>query len=196
MKHFIVPFLFAAAAAFVLSWAVNSSRPTKHLELRDLGPAPSFAFTDHLGQPFSSQQLQGKVWVFNLFFTSCQGPCPLLMAQVKSLLKEFKEDGPLEIVSVTVDPQRDTPEVLNEYRSHLAVRSKSWRFLTGPFDEVRTLSIDGFKLGLDEAALHSQRLVLVDAKGGIRGFFDSTDSDQMNELRGAITYLLSEGGEA
>ena len=147
---------------------------------------PPFALTSEQKKTFSSTSLQGQVWVANFIFTNCPGPCLRMSAQMKVL----QDKTTSRLVSFTVDPQRDTPDVLAKYALRHRAQSDRWTFLTGPKDQLNYLSRTVFKIGDIEADLtHSTRLILVDQQMRIRGFYDSADPEEMAKLLAGIASL-------
>ncbi len=147
---------------------------------------PEFTLVDQTGAPFGSRDLAGDVYVASFFFTSCPTICPRLMQQVGKLqtgLDEYEVDG-VRLVSISVDPEVDTPERLREYANSIGIDPERWTLLTGDPATIRELLEQGFKVamgGKDETAgpydiAHSAKLVLVDPQGGHRGFYDSDDT--------------------
>ncbi len=150
------------------------------------GSVPSFQLTDQNKQPFDSAQLHGKVWVADFIFTSCAGNCPLMSTRMASLQRRLPAE--ILLVSVTVDPKRDTPPVLADYARRYGAQPGRWFFLTGPEQEIFRLVQQGFRLGVaegggpEEPVIHSVRFVLVDRGGKIRGYYDSSDPGQVEQL--------------
>jgi protein SCO1/2 len=154
--------------------------------------APVFAAVDQYGEPFSSVSLQGHVWVASFMFTSCQTVCPNLNSKQQDLQREFAESG-LKFVSISTDPENDTPEVLRKYANDYDAKPGVWHFLQLPIDSVRALSTHGFKLMDPETPeMHSTRFVLVDAKGNICGFYDAEDANRIEVLRNDVRRLLGD----
>lgn len=144
-----------------------------------LGEVPSFSLTNQLGQRVLAADLEGEPWVASFIFTRCALSCPRMV----SAMKQVRAAADVRMVAVSVDPGYDTVEVLADYAAANQVEAPEWWFLTGPRDDIRRLSIDGFKLGLDdseeaaaaspdEPIVHSTRLVLVDPELEIRGYYD------------------------
>jgi len=150
-----------------------------------LGQVPKFSLVGADGRPFGSEDLRGHVYVASFFFTRCGSICPTLMKQVARLQQSFREDGfdSIRIVSISVDPDYDTPERLREAESRYGVDRARWKLLTGSRDDVKKLAVEGFKLALGDPTAsgqaidiaHSGKLVLVDPEGAVRGYYDSTD---------------------
>src|SRR5437867_12732412 len=161
------------------------------------GTVPSFQFTNQNGQPFGSAQLAGKIWIADFIYTTCPGPCPMISTRM-SELQEPLEKTDVHLVSFSVDPEKDKPEVLRGYAEKLRADSKRWDFLTGPKSTIYKLSHDDFKLavsdGSDEAGIpvHSTRMVLVDQHGEIRGYYQATAADAVTKLLADTSHLLRE----
>jgi protein SCO1 len=161
------------------------------------GTVPIFQLTNQNGQPFGSTQLRGKIWIADLIYTTCPGPCPMISSRMSELQKPLEKTD-VHLVSFTVDPAKDTPEVLRGYAEKLHAQPGRWDFLTGPQPIIYELSRDGFKLavsnGGDNAGVpvHSTRMILVDRHGDIRGYYDAADADAITKLIADTTHLLRE----
>jgi protein SCO1/2 len=152
-----------------------------------------FQLTAQDGTSFNSQSLQGSVWIAEFFFTNCTGPCPRMNSRLRHIEKTFAGQNDLKIVSMTVDPARDTPAVLAAYARKFSAEPGRWFFLTGPLAELNRLCRNVFLLGDITGDLnHSTRFVLVDRQSRIRGFYQSNDSDSMKQLISDIRLLLKE----
>lgn len=166
-------------------------------ELPKLYRVPSIELVSDRGKRVHLDELRGSAVVFDFIFTSCSGICPAMSARMSELQRDIDRSLPVRFVSVSVDPARDTPEVLNSYARKFR-HDDRWIFLTGPRESVIALSIDGFKLAAGDALpggepiLHSSRFVLVDRKGMVRGYYDSGDPDAMKKLRGDLVDLANE----
>src|SRR6185436_3876170 len=113
-----------------------------------LGGLPPFTLTDQRGQPFGTRELAGKIWVADFIFTSCQGVCPLLSERMAEVGKRARHLGPdFHLVSISVDPERDTPARLAEYAARWGANPISWSFLTGPEQAIQATVVEGFKVG-------------------------------------------------
>jgi len=158
--------------------------------LPDLGKVDAFRLTAADGQPFDSATLDGNIWVADFIFTNCPGPCPR-MSQLMSRLQQLSPDA--KLVSITVDPQRDTPEVLAKYAKQYQAVEGRWHFLTGDIKDIHNLSRDVFKLGdVDGSLNHSTRFVLVDRKGHIRGYYATQEDAPLRRLSDDIKRLSEE----
>jgi protein SCO1/2 len=159
---------------------------------------PNAIFTNHQGEEFQLDSLYGNVYVLDFFFVTCRGICPIMTKQMKRVQDAFIKDRNVKLVSISVDSERDSISVLREYaRNNGAVPGK-WSFLNGPKEEVYNLARDGFFLvakenpGGEDAFLHSEKLVLVDAEGHIRGFYNGVDSTSVNKLMSDMVLVLRE----
>jgi protein SCO1/2 len=147
--------------------------------------APRFKLTDQDGEPFDSDQLKGKVWVAAFIFTNCPGACPM-MTQKMAKLQEAVPSKDVQLVSFSVDPARDTPEVLKGYARRFMADESRWHFLTG--DEQAMLdAAAGLKLSVIPAAGerpldHDERFLLIDGKGRVRGAYHSSDDAALAKL--------------
>ncbi len=162
---------------------------------------PPFALTSHTGQPVTLDRLSGKVWVAGFIFTRCSGPCPAMtsrMAQIQRDLGPSIGSGQVRLVSFTVDPVHDTPSVLRGYAT-LARAGDGWLFLTGDRGELWDLTKEGFKLPVFENAkdpampiAHSQKFVLIDQQGRIRGYYDALEAEGYRALINDMKRVLKE----
>jgi protein SCO1/2 len=152
--------------------------------LPSYGVVPDFSLTDQAGQPFhSDQRLNGHVWVADFIFTNCMGPCPRMSTQMNQIQRALADAPEVRYVSFTIDPDRDTPEVLAQYGRRYKADPAKWHLLTGTRAELRKLNWDTFHLGDVNGQLeHSTRFVLVDAKSRIRGYYDSSEPQNIDTL--------------
>jgi protein SCO1/2 len=165
--------------------------------LESFGAVPSFQLTNQDGRPFGTAQLAGKIWIADFIFTSCPGPCPIISTRMSELQKPLRQTD-VHLVSFTVDPAKDSPEVLRGYADKLQAEPGRWDFLTGPMPALYDISRNGFKLAVAESGdepgvpVHSTRLVLVDRKGVIRGYYDVLAPDGVNKILADASHLLRE----
>jgi protein SCO1/2 len=175
--------------------------PRRNEALPVYATLPPFKLVGADKQPFDSAQLAGKVWVASFVYTSCKNSCPMLGMQMTRISKLLVADQRLALVSITVDPKKDTPEVLKSYATGLGVDDPRWHFLTGKTADIKALVEKGFLLTaepgvevLDERGkpdiLHSSKLVLIDAQGRIRGYYDGLLGSSVPALKSDIQRLL------
>jgi protein SCO1/2 len=177
----------------------------RHIEVNALqqrtvssyGTVPSFQLINQNGQPFGSAQLGGKIWIADFVYTTCPGPCPMISSRMSELQKPLEKTD-VHLVSFSVDPQKDTPEVLRGYAEKLQADPTRWDFLTGSKSAIYKLSHDGFKLAISDGSdeqgipVHSTRMVLVDRHGEIRGYYDAPEADAITKLLADTNHLLRE----
>ena len=172
-------------------------------ELALYGRVPAFALTSQTGEPVTLAALKGQVWIADFFFTSCSSSCPMMSAGLQGLEKALGDSKGVRLVSFSVDPERDTPAKLAEYAKAYGATADHWLFLTGDKKQVRRLTVEGFHLTASdpspedvkqgaETVLHSTRLVLVDGRGDIRGYYDGTDAKALEQLGQDVRRLLSD----
>jgi protein SCO1 len=162
-----------------------------------LSIVPAFSLVERSGRSVTRDDLSGRTWVAGFVFTRCGGICPLMTAR----MKEVGASAPgVTLVSFTVDPEHDTPEVLRRYAERNGI-GQGWLLLTGDESRLHALARDGFHLaaaavpaeeqqqGGDGPFLHSSRLVLVDAQARIRGYYDSGDAEALAALRRDLAAL-------
>lgn len=152
------------------------------------GEVPHFELTDQKGRLFTRADLDGHIWIADFIFTNCPGPCPRMSSKMHSVQTATPSD--VKLVSFTIDPARDTPEVLAAYSRNFAADESRWSFLTGSISALNRLSMDTFHLGTVGGNLdHSTRFVLVDAKGRIRATYISGDADLLARISADIKRL-------
>ena len=163
---------------------------------------PAFELTDQNGQKFSSQQTKGKIYVADFFFTRCGTICPKLSSAMLRVQDVFGDNPDVILVSHSVDPGHDTPLVLKEYAKKYDAQDGKWFFLTGEKKAIYDLAIKGYKLpvadaseydknikNVDEMFIHSEKIMLIDKEGHIRGIYDGTFNADIERLQAEIKVL-------
>lgn len=171
--------------------------------LKPVMTAPDFSFTAQEGNPFSSADLKGKVWVADFIFTRCAGTCPILSGKMRQLARQWKDNDQLRLVTFTVDPDYDKVPVMARYAQNYDADPHQWIFLTGTKKDLYAMIRQGFKLSAapDPQAIpgfefiHTVRMVLVDAQGKIRGLYDGDDETDIDNLKQDLGVLLKTGGK-
>ncbi len=203
---FLAFLLSVVAGTAIWTWQVGQTRQgtsaRNPLEgLKVFGTVPDFLLMDRSGRQVTLAELKGKIWIANFIYTSCPDTCPIQSAQVKELQAEFMNEKDLRLISITVDPERDTRKVLTEYANRFGADSERWLFLTGGKEAIYRLAQEGFRLGAAEIPhdnrpasgathTHSPRFVIVDRASQIRGYYASTDPEAMVRLRHDLKVLL------
>jgi protein SCO1/2 len=147
------------------------------------GQVPPFELTGEDGRTFASHSLNGQVWVADFIFTTCSGPCPRMSTLMRQVQNSVASMPGVQLVSFTVDPARDTPEVLAAYAKRYNAQAGRWHFLTGPQATLHGLKREAFKLGSVDGSLnHSTRLVLIDPRGRVRGYYGTEEESPVRRL--------------
>ncbi|SRR5579883_1315859 len=165
---------------------------SSHSGLPVYNTVPEFKLTDQSGSVFDSSKLANHVWVADFMFTNCPGPCPRMSSQMRQVQTALAV-AEVKLVSFTIDPERDTPKVLEDYSIRYAARPGVWYFLTGPVPVLNHLDHDVFQLGAIDGTLdHSTRFVLVDRKSRIRGYYLTSEPNAITTLIADAKDLLRE----
>jgi len=187
---------FVAVAVTLV--ARDSFSFTRLAPLPMLGQAPEFSLIGTEGQPVRLADLRGRVWMASFIFTHCAGQCPKVTHDMAQLQTQLPAREDWRLVSVTVDPEHDTPAVLAQYADMFGADRRHWLFLTGDKTAIRKMITDAFHLSVqdnpdseDQPILHSTKIVLVDRDGLIRGYYDGTDPDSLKQLVADATRLLA-----
>lgn len=185
--------IFGAFAVLLMFMAARLYQRTHQPELPVLGAVPAFSLTDAESRAVSDATLKGRVWVVNFVFTRCEGPCPLLTARLSNIAGNYRDDPRFRAVSLSVDPEYDTPTVLKAYAKKYRADAELWYFLTGAPTTISDLMVQGFKIGTGESPLfHSNRFVLVDKDLQIRGYYDGQLPEDIDKLKSDVKRLLRE----
>jgi len=151
-------------------------------------PIEHFTLTERTGQPFDSKNLEGKVWVANFFFASCTANCRKQTSRVAELEKEFGSEG-AKFVSITVDPESDTPATLAGYARSFNADPDAWKFLTGDLTYITYIGREMFDVSVTPKG-HSESLILVDQNGVVRGYYSWNDPVEIDQMKKTIRGLL------
>lgn len=200
LPRWLLPALVASLSVVLMSAALlylyRPARPG------NIGVMPTFELTNQAGKSVYSADLKGKLLVISLIYTECTDICPITTIKMRELQDRLRTEGMLGsdalLLSITVDPERDTPEVLAQYATEFGADTTSWHFLTGQPDYVRKVVVEGLLLGYDKTpptdhpthggggapppdqsyeVSHSDRVLLVDRHGIIRAIYAVSDLD-------------------
>jgi protein SCO1 len=161
------------------------SRANATIDLPVVGQVADFTLTNQFGKAVSLADLRGHVWVADIIFTRCPGPCLKMSRQMKELENALPEKSDCKLVTLTTDPDYDTPAILKTYSERFSADTNRWIFLTGTKDEIGKLGTKSLKLtaiektpqereNSDDLFIHSTIFVLVDKKAQLRGVFETT----------------------
>ncbi|MCI0341697.1 MAG: SCO family protein [Planctomycetales bacterium] len=167
-------------------------------------PIADFSLTERSGRAVTRADLLGKVWVVGFIFTRCVGPCPIVISSMARLQESLAEPGfsDARLLTITVDPEFDTREVLAGFATAVRAEPDRWWFLTGPKADVHALIEKSFLMAIQEVAepgvpvgeriIHSTRLALVDRRGRVRRIVSGTEPAEVETVPGILRQLLSE----
>lgn len=157
---------------------------------------PEFTFVNQNGENVGRKDMEGKITIVDFFFTSCPSICPVMSKEMERVNDMFREEPRVQIMSISIDPEYDTPEILQEYAQKHNATSDKWQFLSGPVDETYQLARCGFILpaldgmGVPDDFVHSDKFVLVDEQGRIRGYYSGTNREDVDLLMLETKVLL------
>jgi protein SCO1 len=206
---FVILVLPILVYVFVKNFGTQLYHPLKTLSPKIQNPDGSpdsvyktvgnFAFPSQTGDTITLDSLRGKIWVADVFFSTCPGICPKLSAAMRKVQDRFKSDNDIRFVSITVDPENDSIPVLREYADRYDAIDHKWYFLTGPRDEIYRFAHQEFFFSAteDENAeikfIHDKTLRLVDKEGKFRGmFYDGTNPVEVDSVISHIDLLKLE----
>lgn len=158
---------------------------------------PAFELISQQGQKVSQNELDGNIYVADFFFATCPDICKQMSSQMVRVQEAFLDEEQVKIVSFTVNPEHDTPEVLREYGERYNADPTKWYFLTGDRDKIYDLAQKGFYLPVmkvegQQDFIHSEKFMLVDKNRYVRGIYDGTDKEDVDRLILEIKVLLDE----
>lgn len=159
---------------------------------------PDFEFLNQQGEKVTQKDFKGKIYVTDFFFTTCKTICPKMSSNLNKVYQAFKDSPDVLFLSHTVDPETDSVQVLNDYAAMFKADSKKWVFVTGEKKKLYDIARNGYRItamegdGGPDDFIHSEKFVLVDKQGRIRGYYDGTDPKQVERLITEIKVLKSE----
>ncbi len=190
MMRLIVVFLVVVAVLTGVALFVLVQADKSRSEMPVLGQVRNFELMDHTGEPFTVADFKDRLTIVDFIFTRCKGPCPIMGAWMSELYDLYEGYEHIQFVSISVEPEYDTPEVLREYAEDLGVTDGRWLFLRGPIDTVKRICEEEFMLSADDLpGAHSTKFVLVDQQAQIRGYYSGTDEASINVLKSHIKEL-------
>ncbi len=176
-------------------WQASLRRDVEPLPV--IRAVPDFSLTDQNGQAVTKDDLRGRIWIADFIFTRCQGPCPLMTARMLEMQKALVKTPEVKLVSVTVDPEYDTPEVLKAYAAANFAEPDRWKFLTGDKAVIEQLVTEGFMQHLSEEngePVHGTMFLVVDGNGMVRSARMLEDPELIPKVLMDTGNLLREQG--
>lgn len=160
---------------------------------------PDFTFINQLNQPYGSDSLKGLIHVADFIFTTCNGICPKMSSHFSQLQEKISKYSDVKLVSISVDPKRDTAQTLNQYAKKYKANPHFWKFLTAEQSQIVNIATKGYFLPLDVSGkgkefgiTHSEMAVLVDKDLRIRNFYDLTNPNNIKTIEEDIRILKLE----
>ena len=182
----IVSFLGISA-----TWVISKANESVNELPAVIKKVPDFSMTSHIGENFNQDSLLNKISILDFIFTSCPGPCPIMSNNMRTLYRQYKLHPDLQFISISVDPEFDTQEVLKNYADANGVNDERWKFLRADMNSVKKLSTDGFMFMSESLpAGHSVKFVLIDENGDVRQYYNGTDDGSISILRTHINSFL------
>jgi protein SCO1/2 len=184
-NHYKIPVYFATDSTLV----------NGNYQITEAHTIPEFEFINQDNLIFGSDDLKGNIYIADFFFTSCPTICPKMTTQLARVQEAFAKYPEVKIVSFTVDPKADSVSVLKKYALDFRADSSKWNFLTGNKEDIYTLAQKGFFVtAMEDETLpefiHSEKLILVDKLGWVRGYYDGTDRTDVERLIREVQVLL------
>lgn len=180
--------------SFFLNACVDSQQQPKDIqsilsENRVYGKLPEFSGITDSQKEMTQDDLKGKMWLVSFFFASCGDICPKLNA-VKSKIVSQNPSDSLRFLSVTVDPETDTPDFLKKHRQEMKFTDNRWSFIRMKNDSILEQFMNGLLVGYAEnPENHTARIIVIDSKSQIRGYFDALDPQQVDSLESVLRKL-------
>ncbi len=172
-------FIVSLLGAFVISAAKKSVA-----DLPVYGTNPHFELTERQGQLFNFKDMVGTLWLVDFIFTNCQGACPVMSGHMADFYKLYAHSDKIRFLSISVDPERDTLPVLQEYALSQGVVDNRWLFTRGEINYVIEICEKGYMLPAENLPMgHSTKFILIDHKGQIRGYYDALYDPDIEQLK-------------
>jgi len=191
VKEYKVPFY--ADASYTPIWKIT------HRAKDTLTRIAPFSFTNQYGQAFSSENVKGKIYLANFFFTTCKGICPKMTNNIMKVYRHFEGNANVLFLSHSVTPEIDSVAKLKAYADENGIRTSQWELLTGNATEIYSLARKSYFIeeanGLSKDStefLHTENIVLVDREGHIRGLYNGTIALDAERAIEDIEALLKE----
>lgn len=179
----------------------NSPVSTNERVLPIISELSDFNLTNQLSEPVGLEKFVGKVWFADIVFTRCPGPCPVMTKRMAELQSYYKDNQNVAFVTLTTDPEFDTPEIMKRFAISHGAKSRNWDFLTGEKSEIVRLAVDELKLTVldkpereqaspEDMFIHSSYFVVLDKQGRLRGALESLEEGWKEKAIDIATELL------
>ena len=195
--------VIVSAATIVLMFTLDrmESAAADPASLPDHGQLPAFSFVDQTGEGYSDESLRGSVAIASFIFTRCPTVCPVVSMKMQRLAERTAGAADLVLLSFSVDPEYDRPEILAAFGDKFDADPARWKFLTGDPDDIRSAVEGSLKIAMDRQGtledgtpdiVHGNHLVLLDKNLHIRGYYDYTDTKRLDQLLRDAAALLGD----
>ena len=192
--------LFALLGLSFVIWFIQISHKFSIRPLPIIGAVAPFTLTSQTSQPVTLADFTNHVWLADIIFTRCAGPCPRLTQQLRQVQDLLPKDSGAKLVTLTTDPEFDTPAVLKKYGEHFGADFNRWTFLTGTKSEIAAVAANSLKLSAQPVKLEEQKdsadlfihttiFVIVDKHAQLRGFFE-TGGDSVDWTNAVLPKIL------
>jgi len=193
-------FLFGLLGLSFVLWFVQISRKFSQSPLPVISAVAPFTLTSQASQPVTLADFTNHVWLADIIFTRCAGPCPRLTQQLRQVQDLLPKDSGAKLVTLTTDPEFDTPAVLKKYGERFGADFNRWTFLTGTKSEIASVAANSLKLSAQPVRLEEQKdaadlfihttiFVIVDKHAQLRGFFE-TGGDGVDWTNAVLPKIL------
>jgi cytochrome oxidase Cu insertion factor (SCO1/SenC/PrrC family) len=166
-----------------------------------LGGVAPFSLVTSDGRPLNEKSLAGKTWIVDFIFTRCPGPCPRMtsrMAQMQAWLTSEPLGKDVALLSICVDPVNDTQEAMTQYAKLASADPNRWIFASGSRDQIIQAAGESFRVPVvfnkgntTDPIVHTQKFVLIDPTGQVRGYYEGTDDRELTALRRDVLTLVT-----
>ena len=187
-------FILAVVMGYSM-WRGSERRDVEKLPV--MRAVPDFTLTDQDGNTVTKDDLRGKIWIADFIFTRCKGPCPLMTARMLEMQRALLKTPDVKLVSISVDPEHDTPAVLKAYAEANFAEPARWKFLTGDKTVIEKVVTEGFMQHLDEEngePVHGTMFLVVDGNGMVRSARMLEDPELIPKVLMDTGNLLREQG--
>ncbi|MFM8719296.1 MAG: SCO family protein [Chthoniobacterales bacterium] len=188
-------FILAVVMGYSM-WRGSERRDVEKLPV--MRAVPDFTLTDQDGNTVTRDDLRGKIWIADFIFTRCKGPCPLMTARMLEMQRALLKTPDVKLVSISVDPEHDTPAVLKAYAEANFAEPGRWKFLTGDKTVIEKVVTEGFMQHLDEEngePVHGTMFLVVDGNGMVRSARMLEDPELIPKILTDTGNLLREQGQ-
>jgi protein SCO1/2 len=173
------------------TWVISKATESSQILPEVIKNVPEFSMISHEGESFTRDSLLNKITVLDFIFTSCPGPCPIMSSNMRKLYKQYRLHHDLQFISITVDPEYDSQDVLKIYAEANGVNDARWKFLRANKEKIKELKTEGFLFMSDNLpAGHSVKFILIDADANIRQYYNGTDDASISILRNHLNLFL------